>query len=250
MDYDSKGDGNRGTAECTAVILDVDGTLVDSNDAHAQAWVDTFRESGYDVPFEKVRPLIGMGGEKLIPAAAGIDPESDEGRKLSDRRGSLFLEKYLPTLHPFPGIRPLLERMRSEGRVLVVATSADREESKGLLKLAAIEDLVESSTNADDADRSKPDPDIVQAALKKAGCPPEQALFLGDTPYDIDAGRESGVPVVALRCGGWEDDELAGAIAIYDDPADLLDNYEESPFASGALHSEEAGGARRLRLPP
>jgi HAD superfamily hydrolase (TIGR01509 family) len=227
-------------AKRSGVLLDVDGTLVDSNDAHAQAWVDTFGELGYAIPFEKVRPLIGMGGEKLLPAAAGIEKDTPEGRELSERRTAHFTRKYLPALHAFPGVRALLERMRFDGHVLVVATSAGGSEAQGLLKVAGVEDLVNASTDADDAERSKPDPDIVRAALEKCGCAPEHALLLGDTPYDIDAGARSGIPVVALRCGGWGDDELAGAVALYDDPSDLLEHYDDSPFAPERLHRVNA----------
>jgi HAD superfamily hydrolase (TIGR01509 family) len=214
------------------VILDVDGTLIDSNDAHARAWVDVAREFGRDVEFAVIRPMIGMGGDKLIPKAFGISHDSDEGKKMSGRRGEIFRESYLPTLKPFSKARELLLRMREDRHTLVVATSAQEDEMKGLLRAAGIEDLLEEATSSSDADSSKPDPDIVVAALEKSDAQPSDAIMLGDTPYDVGAASRAGVAIVALRCGGWSDVELEGAIAIYADPESLLREYDRSPFAA------------------
>jgi HAD superfamily hydrolase (TIGR01509 family) len=212
------------------VILDIDGTLVDSNDAHAEAWVEALAEHGIRVEFEKVRRLIGMGGDKLLPEVSGIAEETDEGKSISERRGELFKERWLPHLKPFPKTRELLERMRDEGLELVVASSAKKDEMDPLLKIAGADRLIEEKTSSDDAENSKPDPDIVKAALDNLGYAPDEVLMLGDTPYDIEAADRTGVKVIALRCGGWNDDGLEGAVAIYDDPADLLANYESSPL--------------------
>ena len=212
-------------------ILDVDGTLVDSNDAHARAWVEAFRDLGFDVPYEKVRPLIGMGGDNLLPVAVGIEEDDPRGERLSKRRGEIFKEKYLRTLKPFPGTRALLKRLRREGLELAVASSASKDDLKPLLEIAQAADLIDSKTSSDDAENSKPDPDIIQAALKRLGMSPGDALMLGDTPYDIEAAGRAGVKTVAFRCGGWKDDGLKGAIAIYDGPADLLARFDGSPFA-------------------
>lgn len=212
----------------SGVILDIDGTLIDSNDAHAQAWVDVLRERGLDIPFEKIRPLIGMGADKIIPMLVNQPEESREGKLLKERRKEIFHAKYLPEVHPFPGIRSLLERMLDDGFVLVAATSSS--EAKALLEVAGVADLIAAATGSDDAESSKPDPDVIEAALEKCGCRGERAIFLGDTPYDIEAATRAGIPAVALRCGGWGDEELEGAVAIYDHPADLLEKYEDSPF--------------------
>lgn len=214
-----------------AALLDVDGTLVDSNDAHARAWVDALGEAGIRVEAERVRPLIGMGGDKLIPEISDLDPESPEAKRISERRAEIFRERYLPTLRPVPGARELLERLRADGYRLVVATSSKRQELEGLLNVAGIADLVDDATTADDADESKPDPDIVHAALGKAGVPPHRAFMLGDTPYDVEAAQRASVGIVAVRSGGWGDHELQGALAVYDTPADLLADYEKSPFS-------------------
>jgi HAD superfamily hydrolase (TIGR01509 family) len=213
------------------VILDVDGTLIDSNDAHAHAWVDACGEHGFAVEFAEVRRLIGMGGDKVLPRLTGLEEESERGTRLKERRGEIFRDRYLPRLQPFPCARELLRRFRDDGLQLAVATSASQDDLKPLLKQAGIDDLIDESTSSDDAPESKPDPDIVHAALKRAGVPPGEALMLGDTPYDVEASRRAGVPCVALRCGGWDDDALRDAVRIYQDPAELLADYARSPFA-------------------
>lgn len=205
------------------VILDVDGTLVDSNDAHAHAWVEAFAEQGIRVEFEKVRPLIGMGGDKLMPEVSGISEETEQGELISKRRSEIFKEKYLPHLKAFPKTKEMLQRLRDEGLKLVVASSAKKDELKSLLKIAGADDLIEEQTSSDDAENSKPDPDIIEAALEALDLPPDSVVMLGDTPYDIESASRAGVRAIAVRSGGWSDEDLKGAIAIYDDPADLLE---------------------------
>jgi phosphoglycolate phosphatase-like HAD superfamily hydrolase len=213
------------------VLLDVDGTLIDSNDAHARAWVDALRAHGYVVPFEQVRPLIGMGGDKLLPRVTGLDPDSGEAQRIGATRSELFLGRELPTLHPTRGARALLEHMLSLGLELVVATSAKSREVRALLEQAGVGDLIELSSSADDADRSKPDPDIVRAAMRLSGSQAAHSALIGDTPYDVEAAARARVPSVALRCGGWwDDDALGAAAAIYDDPAALLAAFDASPL--------------------
>lgn len=215
------------------VILDVDGTLVDSNDAHARAWVEALAEQGINVGLEKVRRLIGMGGDKLLPEVSGITEDTPEGERISKRRGEIFKERYLPKLKAFPSTRELLKKMRDEGLKLVVASSAKEDELNPLLKIAGADDLIKEKTSSDDAENSKPDPDIVKAALDSSGLAPGEVVMLGDTPYDIESASGAGVRVVAVRSGGWEDADLSGAIAIYDGPADLLAHYDSSPLRQG-----------------
>jgi HAD superfamily hydrolase (TIGR01509 family) len=210
------------------VIFDIDGTLVDSNDAHARSWVDTFAEAGYDVPFDVVRPLIGMGGDKLLPRTISIRNDSKEGKKLSKRRSEIFRERYLPRLRALPESRDLVSRIRSDGLKAIVATSAKDDELKGLLKAADVEDLMEEKATASDAKRSKPDPDIVKAAIEESGAPPEKLVMIGDTPYDVEAATRARVRCIAFRSGGWPDHDLRGAAEIYDGPADLLSHYQTS----------------------
>ena len=212
------------------VLLDIDGTLIDSNDAHARAWVGSLEAHGYVVPFEQIRPLIGKGGDKILPELVGLDPESGEAKRMSETRSELFVRE-LPSLRAMPGTRELLERMKAEGLELVVATSAKSNEVRALLEQTGVSDLIQLASSSDDADASKPDPDIVQAALRLNGSHASHSIMLGDTPYDIEASARARVPAIALRCGGWwDDDAFADAVAIYDDPADLLAHFDESPL--------------------
>ncbi len=212
------------------VLLDIDGTLVDSNDAHARAWVAAFAERDLRVDRDEVRRLIGMGGDKLVPSVTGMAPDAPEVEALGARRAALFRARYLPTVRAFPEARALLERMRREGLTLVAATSAKRDELDALLAIAGARDLLDGATTADDVDRSKPDPDIVSAAAERTGRAPSELAMLGDTPYDVEAALRAGVRIVAFRCGGWDDRALRGAAEIYDGPADLLARYDRSLF--------------------
>lgn len=209
------------------VMLDVDGTLVLSNDAHARAWVEAFAEHGYDIPFERVRPLMGMGGDKLLPTLVpDLSSTAGVGKQIADRRKEIFLTRYAPTLQPAPGARLLVERMRDAGLRLVVASSAKRDELDVLLKAAQVEDLLDQRVTASDARESKPAPDVVGVAMDRIGLPPGQVVMLGDTPYDIESAGKLGVRTLAVRCGGSDDSRLARAIAIYDNPADLLAHFD------------------------
>ena len=213
-----------------SVLFDVDGTLIDSNNAHATAWMRALREYGRRMDITQVRPLIGMGGDKLLPAIDGIEEDSPEGHAIAARKKQLF-NQMLPGLRPTRGARSLLEYLRDQGIDLVIATSADDEEMKALLRQAGVDDLVSQRATSDDAAESKPDPDIVCAALARTRSGPESAVMVGDTPYDIEAAARAGVPAVALRCGGhWSDRDLSGALYIFDDPQDLLDRWQQSPI--------------------
>jgi HAD superfamily hydrolase (TIGR01509 family) len=213
-----------------AVILDVDGTLVDSNDAHAHAWVEAFAEHGVAVAFDSVRRSIGMGGDKLMPQVSGIEEDSDLGSGIASRRGEIFKAKYLAGVRPFPRTRELIERLLTDGFVLAVASSAQEDELEPLLQRAGVADLVPRRTSSDDAEHSKPDPDIVVAAMRQAGCEPARTIMLGDTAYDIAAAKRAGIEIIGLECGGWTREALAGAVEVYEDPADLLAQYEASAF--------------------
>jgi HAD superfamily hydrolase (TIGR01509 family) len=213
-----------------AVILDIDGTLLDSNDAHADAWVDVGREMGYRIDWEHARRLIGKGGDKVLPELTGLQEDEPDGEKLTARRGEIFRSRYVAALRPTPGARELLERLRDEGLKRVVATSASADDLQSLLEATGAADLIQESVSSGDADRSKPDPDIVLAAVEATGYPPGEIVMIGDTPYDVEAARKAGVDIIAVRCGGWREEELAGADAVYADPAELLERFRESPL--------------------
>ena len=213
-------------------MLDVDGTLVDSNDAHATAWVEALAQYGYDVSFEEIRKAIGMGGDNLLPTVVGLDKDSPEGQRISKTRDKLFMDNYLPKLAPFPKVREMVQRMKDSGLKLAIASSSSSEQLDALLKVAQVDDLVETHVSSSEAKNSKPDPDIVQVALKKLGLPADAAVLLGDTPYDISSAHKAGAGAIALRCGGFDDGDLKGALAIYDSPADLLAHFDESPLGA------------------
>jgi HAD superfamily hydrolase (TIGR01509 family) len=220
-----------GRPHVRGVLLDVDGTLLLSNRAHAEAWSDAFREFGHSIPADRIEPLIGMGGDKLLATLnPGSSDSSDQGKRLSARRQKIFMSMYAPRLQPAPGSRALVQRLKDMDLVLVVATSAKGAELKTLLERAEIDDLVEEATTSDEVEQSKPSPDIVEAALKKGRLDAESAVLIGDTPYDIESGKRGGVRVIAVRCGG-HDADLRGAIAVYDDPADLLDHLDQTPLS-------------------
>ncbi|MBA3943606.1 MAG: HAD family hydrolase [Herpetosiphonaceae bacterium] len=214
------------------VILDVDGTLVDSNDVHTHAWVEALAQHGYDISFERIRSLIGKGGDKVLPETTGLEKDSDEGKAISKQRSEIFRTKYLPTLKAFPRVHELLQHMHDQGLKIVVASSAEKQELDALLEVAGATELVEQKTSSQDAKNSKPDPDIVDVALKHTGLQAGEMIMLGDTPYDLEAATKAGVATIALRCGGWDTPDLQGAKAIYDDPADLLAHYDDSPLGS------------------
>lgn len=225
--------GNNFSGSKKGILLDVDGTLVISNDAHAHAWVEAFAAFGYDISFEQVRPMIGMGGDQLIPQVIPeLSSEEGVGKQIADHRKELILHKFGSSLSPAPGSRDLILRLKQEGFQLVVASSATSEELSVLLKAAQVDDLLEEEpiTTSDDTDNSKPAPDLVQAALKKGKLDAPQTIMLGDTPYDIQSANAAGVNVIAVRCGGFDDSQLSGALAIYDNPADLLEQFERSPL--------------------
>lgn len=222
-----------------AVILDIDGTLIDSNRAHAQAFVEAAEELGINAPpVEEVLRMIGMGGDRLIPKAFGFEQDDRLGEQMEERKGNIFRGRYLQELQPTPGARALLERLRANGYTLVVATSASPEDVEHLLERAGVADLIEAATSADDVAESKPAPDVVEAALEEAGVKPDEAVMLGDTPYDVESARRAGVAILAVRTGGWDDEALADAEAVYDHPADLLERYEDSLLGGGSRRSD------------
>lgn len=216
------------------ILLDIDGTLLDSNDAHARSWVDAFREAEISTKFLKVRKLIGMGGDKLMPAIADISSDSRQGKSISKRRKEIFFEKYFPKVQPFPRSRELLLRLKDVGYRLISASSSEADVLERLFDRADITDLVEAGVSHKEAGESKPSPDIVTATLSEAGLTPSDALMIGDTPYDVEAARSAGVEIVTVTCGGWDWSSLQPSLATYMDPEDILEYFSDSPFAQQA----------------
>ena len=218
----------------TAVIFDIDGTLIDSVDLHAAAWQAALERFGKKVSFEEVRRQIGKGGDQLMPVFLSEKELEQFGDELERYRGELFKKEYLPRVKAFPGVPQLFETIRQDGKRIALASSAKGDELATYKKIAGIEDLVETETSSDDAARSKPCPDIFHAAVSQLGnISSENALVVGDTPYDAQAAAKARLRTVGLLCGGWSEYDLrqAGCIGIFRDAADLLARYHESPIA-------------------
>ncbi len=226
------------------VIFDVDGTLVDSNEYHAKAFDEAFREFGHNVDMRTIRPLIGMGGEKLIPRALGRPCTEKEIEAIGDCKSRLFMKKHLPYVRAFPKVVELVQWLKSWNLGLAVATSAGKEELAALMKVAAVEKYFDGITTADDAEESKPAPDIVKAAIAKLGEDEDRLVMIGDTPYDIEAATRAGIRCIGVRSGGWSDTSLTGASAIYDGVWDLYDTIEKVDATTLAPPVRAAGEKR------
>jgi HAD superfamily hydrolase (TIGR01509 family) len=217
-----------------AVIFDIDGTLIDSVDLHAEAWRAALGRFGHDVPFAKIRAQIGKGGDLLMADLLPEDEVRRRGEEIEAYRLDLFRREYLDRVRPFPMVRELFERIRADGRRIALASSARKEELTRYKEIAGIADLLDAETSTDDAEKSKPHPDIFEAALDRLDeVPADRVVVAGDTPYDAQAAGKAGIRTVGLLCGGWSETDLrqAGCIAIYRDPADLLQQYDYSPLA-------------------
>lgn len=213
------------------ILFDVDGTLVDSNDAHARAWLDALWEEKIPAHYFEVREKIGMGADQLLPALVGFEADSPIGKRLAARRGEIFRARYLPQLRAFPGAADLLRYLRDTDHRVIAATSASKEDLGALLGQCGLESLLTEYVTGDDVDESKPEPDIVCAALTKARVSADEAVMVGDTPYDIRSAAAADVGTIAFTCGGWPARHLTGAIGIYAGPAHLLEEISLSPLA-------------------
>ncbi|MGI4977286.1 MAG: HAD family hydrolase [Janthinobacterium lividum] len=219
-----------------AIIFDVDGTLIDSVDQHARAWQDAFAEIGHEIALPELRGQIGKGGDQLMPVFLSPDELDEQGEALEKRRGEILKQRYLGRIEAFPDVRALFERIRADGTKIILASSAKSDELKTYKKLADIGDLIDAETTSDDAEKSKPHPDIFQAALAAIpGLEASDAIVVGDTPYDAEAAAKAGLRSVGVLCGGFPEAGLreAGCIAIFADPAQLLAQYADSPLAPG-----------------
>ena len=221
-----------------AAIFDVDGTLVDSNNLHVEAWREAFRHYGKEVGFEDVHHQIGKGGDQLMPVFLTQEEMQKFGADLERLRVELFTHDYLPGAEPFPKVRELFELLKRDGLQIALASSAKEEELEVHQKNLHIEDLVDAATCADDTEHSKPCPDIFQTALARLDAiAPREAIVIGDTPYDVEAAAKAGMKTIALLSGGFSEEALrkSGAIDVYTDIADLLEHYEDSPLGSMAM---------------
>jgi HAD superfamily hydrolase (TIGR01509 family) len=213
-----------------AALFDIDGTLVDSVDLHARAWQVAFAHFGIDLAYEEVRSQIGKGGDQLIPFFLSGEQRSKFGEQLDSFRSDLFKREYFPRVRAFPNVRELFLAVRGRGVRIALASSAQGDELDGYIELTNVRDLVQTSTSADDADRSKPHPDIFVVALERLGNPPvEEAIAVGDTPYDAEAARKLHLRAIGVLSGGFPAELLraAGCAGIFRDPADLLARIDD-----------------------
>jgi HAD superfamily hydrolase (TIGR01549 family) len=216
-----------------AAIFDLDGTLLDSVDLHAIAWHEAMVKFGHDVSFEQARSQIGKGGDKLIPFFLSEDDQRDHGKELEEWRGERFKNKYLPLVRPFSAVPDVLRRVRDAGLRVAIASSAKKAELEDYMRIAAITDLVEVSTSAEDAEESKPAPDVFEIVLKKLKIGGADAVAIGDTPYDAEAARKAGIETIGVLCGGFTEGSLrkAGCVEVYPGPATLFACFADSLLA-------------------
>jgi HAD superfamily hydrolase (TIGR01509 family) len=205
-----------------AFLLDIDGTLVDSNDKHAKCWIEAFRHFGKDVEWDVIRGQIGKGGDLLVPDTLNAREMREFGEDLQSYRGELWKREYMHSVQPFPGVVESIRALRARGAKLALASSSNPDEVEYYVGLLGIGDLLEGTTSKEDAEFSKPSPEIFKAALDRVKSDPAKTFAVGDTPYDVLAAHRIPVPVIAVRCGGFPDALLAKAEFLFDDLPQLV----------------------------
>lgn len=223
------------TVGAEAVLFDVDGTLIDSVDLHAKAWQETLAHFGKRVTFEEVRSQIGKGGDQLLPVFFSREELSLRGKAIEEYRGDLYKSTYMKRIRAFPETRELFKELLRRGIRIALASSAKGDELETYKQVARIDDLIEAQSTKDDVSRSKPHPDVFQAALLQLGKHPDlsRVFVVGDTPWDVIAAHRCGLKTIGVLCGGFAEHDLrkAGAIEIYRDPSDLLARIDSSVLA-------------------
>jgi len=221
-----------GRASRPAALLDVDGTLVDTNYQHTVAWLRAFRYHGVLVPAWRIHRHIGMGGDNLVAAVAGDGVEEEHGDSIRSAEGVLY-RTLIHEAEPLPGAQELLRALKAAGHTVVLASSAKEHEVQRYLELLQAREVVDDWTTSADVERTKPEPDLVRSALEKAGT--DDGVFVGDTVWDCEAATKAGVPCIGVLSGGFAESELrdAGAAGVFVDPRDLLEHLEETPLAAG-----------------
>jgi HAD superfamily hydrolase (TIGR01509 family) len=213
-------------------ILDIDGTLVDTNYQHAIAWYRAFRQNDIVLPVWRIHRHIGMGGDQLIAALTDDQTEEEKGDDIRSAEKALYMAM-IDEVEPIEGARELIGRLKDAGKTVVMASSAKEDEVDHYLDLLEVRDVVDDWTTSADVENTKPSPDLVKAALEKVGAEPDDAAMLGDTPWDCKAADAAGVPTVALVTGGFSTTELtdAGAVAVYQSIPELVEHIDETPLA-------------------
>ena len=210
--------------DATAVIFDVDGTLVDSVDFHAEAWQRAFSAFGFDFDLVKIRSQIGKGGDQILPVFLDEDARGNLGERIEEYRQHLFERDYFHRVLGFPKVPELFRFLIDAGKTIALGSSARSDDLKVYKKAAGIEGLTTVETTSDDAERSKPHPDIFIAALDRLKLPAADVVVVGDTPYDVEAAQKAGMKAIGLLCGGFSKQSLveAGAVDVFRGPSHLL----------------------------
>jgi HAD superfamily hydrolase (TIGR01549 family) len=212
-----------------AAILDVDGTLVDTNYQHAIAWYRAFRDNGVVLSIWRIHRSIGMGGDHLVEALAGEDVDRDKGEDIRDAEKEHY-SKLIDEVEPLEGSRELIEELKSRGHAVVLASSAKEDDIDHYLDLLDARELADGWTTSDDVEATKPEPDLVQAAVEKAGG--GDAVMVGDSTYDCEAAKRAGLETVAVLTGGFSEQELldAGATQVFESIVALRDSLDSTPL--------------------
>ena len=224
-----------------AVIFDIDGTLVDTVDFHAQSWDRTFQHFGHHIPYDQIRAQIGKGSDKLMPVFFSLEElnESDDdsdltfGERMRDYRRELYKREYHPQIKAFPQVRELFLLIKADGKRVALASSATKDDLATYKQILNVEDLVDAATTTSEVESSKPKPDVFFVTLDKLGdVDPNNVIVVGDTPYDAEAASKALLRTIGVLSGGFSEESLrqAGCIAIYQNIADLLAHYDESPL--------------------
>jgi HAD superfamily hydrolase (TIGR01509 family) len=215
----------------TVAILDIDGTLVDTNYQHAIAWYRAFRQHGIVLPIWRIHRHIGMGGDQLIGALTDEQTEEDQGDDIRSSEKTLYFQ-LIDEVQPMKGSRELIEQLKARGHSVVLASSAKQDEVDHYLDLLDARELADDWTTSADVESTKPAPDLVSAALEKAGASPDDAVMVGDTTWDVEAAAKAGVPTLTVRTGGFGADELeaAGAKAVFESVVELCERLDQTPL--------------------
>ena len=215
-----------------AVILGLEGALVDTREASTLSWLVALHDGGHDVSIDLLRHLSGVPSTELLRVVAGISAESTEGRDILKQQDRIFRTWYLPRILPFVGARRLLQRMKSDGLRVIALSGGSADAAPELVRASGVADLLDDVVAADGEPRDAVLNEVITSVIASCGCKRDGVVLVGDSPYDVSAGERAGIDVIALRCGGWTDASLQGALAVYEDHVHLLSQFQTSPLGS------------------
>ena len=231
-----------------AVILGLEGVLVDTREASALAWLVALHDGGHDVSIDLLRQLSGFTAAELLRIVADLKADSPEGREIARQQDRIFRTWYLPRILPFVGARRLLQRMKADGLRVIALSSGSADSAPDLVRASGVADLLDDVVSADDEPRDAAMAEIITSIIATCGGTRAGIVMIGDSPYDVATGERTGIDVVALRCGGWSDESLQGAIAVYEDHIHLLSQFQSSPLGSAGSMKAVAPDYRLARV--